>query len=242
MKRTITPNKKSEMKIHCNICNHHTNHQILTSANSIWEDRCDVHFYNTLMNYEILKCLGCDMITIQERWKMIAKGKTENDNHSEKDWMQINYYPNRNISNLSIKPYNSIPKKLNYIYQETVNSINNNQYLLAAAGVRAIIEAICIELNIKKGPIEVDKNGVKRIIQKSNLEGKISGLFNKQIISQTQFDCLTELRYLGNKSIHEIEPPNFYPLKQGIEIMENIIENIYKLSDYHKQLKRNRKT
>ena len=50
--------------------------------------------------------------------------------------------------------------KLRKIYREVVSAYNNEIYSLCAAGLRSIIEGICVERNITDGEVEyTDKNG-----------------------------------------------------------------------------------
>lgn len=46
--------------------------------------------------------------------------------------------------------------------------------MLCAAGLRALVEGICADRKVKRGPVKDQQSG--KVNQKTNLEGKINGL------------------------------------------------------------------
>ena len=73
------------------------------------------------------------------------------------------------------------------------------------------------------------ENGEIEIIYKNNLQGKIGGLYEKNLITKTHAEILHEHRFLGNNAVHELDMPSAEELKLGIEILEHTLENIYEL-------------
>ena len=75
-----------------------------------------------------------------------------------------------------------MPPTLRRLYKEIIDCFNLESYTLCAAGLRAIVEAVCADQGVKNGPVEVTKKGgVKAIVKKKDLEGKISGLHDKGV-------------------------------------------------------------
>ena len=70
-----------------------------------------------------------------------------------------------------------------------------------------------------------------------NLEGKINGLYEQGILTQKQSNILHELRFFGNRAVHELAVPSKDSLKMAMEILEQIIFNIYELSAKTEKLK-----
>ena len=66
------------------------------------------------------------------------------------------------------------------MYKETIDALNANIRKLAGGGLRATVEAICLNKNIKDG----------------HLQNKIDELVKQQLLTTTQADLLHEERYI----------------------------------------------
>ena len=97
------------------------------------------------------------------------------------------------------------------IYKETVKAINAECYTLAAAGFRAVIESICLD----------------KQIEGDNLEEKINNMQKAGIITMADRNRFHSVRFLGNDSVHEIKTPERRKLLVVLEIIENILKNLY---------------
>lgn len=118
------------------------------------------------------------------------------------------------------------------MYQETIDAFNNNLILLCSVGIRATIEAICIDKKISEGTF-TNPNG--KIIKSKNLDGKIHDLANKGYITSDNVEVLHELRFLGNAAVHELAITSISELSLAIDILELVIDNIYEIK--HKSQK-----
>ena len=92
-----------------------------------------------------------------------------------------------------------------------VYSLKNNCYLLSGVGLRAVIEAVCIEQSITG----------------RNLEVKINNLVKNKLITEKDANRLHSIRFLGNDSVHEMDVPNEAKLRAAIEIVEHMLKNLY---------------
>ncbi|WP_267890335.1 DUF4145 domain-containing protein [Leptospira venezuelensis] len=111
--------------------------------------------------------------------------------------------------------------------------------MLCAAGLRAMIEGVCADQKIKKGPVEEkDKNGQIVTKQKGNLEGKINGLTQENLLTEKQANILHQHRFLGNTALHRLKKPDKDKLKLAIEILEHILDAIYVIPKKATNLKR----
>lgn len=119
------------------------------------------------------------------------------------------------IQEQSIKPISlwDIPENVYCIYLETIKAFNSECYILAGAGARATIEAICKERNI-----------IGR-----TLENKINKLKTEGVVTTADRDRLHAIRFMGNDSIHEMKLPDKSSLVLAIEIIHNILSNLYVL-------------
>jgi hypothetical protein len=89
--------------------------------------------------------------------------------------------------------------------------MQGGSYLLAGVGFRAIIEAVCIEEDIKG----------------KDLLHKIDNLSKKRLISEKEAERLHSIRFLGNDSVHEMEVPPISKLMLVLRIVEHLLSNLY---------------
>ncbi|PAK32428.1 DUF4145 domain-containing protein, partial [Peribacillus simplex] len=90
----------------------------------------------------------------------------------------------------------------------------------------------CLDVGIKQGylydeaiKIRVNKND-EPIISKA-LEGKINGLYNENMIIWDQAKILQKIRDIGNAAVHEIKQPSIPVFKSAIQIIEQVLNNVY---------------
>jgi Domain of unknown function (DUF4145) len=117
-----------------------------------------------------------------------------------------------------------IPAPVWKMYKETVDALNTGIKTLAAGGLRATVEAICLDKNITTG----------------NLQTKIEELARQDLLTSTQAELLHEERYLGNAALHELATPSGQDIEDGLGIVEGLINTIYILPSKAKRLKARR--
>lgn len=134
-----------------------------------------------------------------------------------------------------------MPPTLRRIYKEIIDCFNLESYTLCAAGLRAIVEGVCADQGVKSGPVEVTKSGgVKAIVRKKDLEGKISGLHDKGVLTKTHADMLHELRFLGNEAVHELDQSSANELTLAIDIIHHILDALYEIPEKAETLRDNK--
>ena len=224
-------NKGKKFDVLCPECHRETDHLVVEAINVY--SRCDYDSEFSVdgaTDYQIIECQGCHTFSFRsDGW------------FSEEEGRSITLYPKRSADELIVKEIFRASRKLlklRKIYREVVSAYNNEIYSLCAAGLRSIIEGICVERNITDGEVEyTDKNGDVKKKRFKNLQGKISGLAEKGVLTNDNAEILHELRFLGNKALHELATPQPEELQLGIKIIEHIIENIYELPSRARELK-----
>jgi hypothetical protein len=216
--------RQNILKALCSQCKQETNHRILHSVNksinymdAVYIDSC----------WQIIECNGCENISFRQS----SISSEDYDHYTGRTNEHISLYPNISIDTLAIKTYYNIPQKVKVIYRETIEAYNNDQFILCSAGLRAIIEGICNSEGITKGLVEIEQNGEKKLVNKSDLRGKIGGLYEKGLLTKNHADFLHEHRFLGNSALHTLQQPTKKELKLAIEIVEHTLDNIYELSE-----------
>ena len=113
-----------------------------------------------------------------------------------------------------------LPAKISAIYEEVIGAMNAQLPVLAAIGLRTLIEAICKERGIVDG----------------NLEKLIDGLATSGVVSTAQASILHGHRFLGNTAAHEVVTPKPRELVAALEIAETVLRTIYILPELSKQI------
>lgn len=72
------------------------------------------------------------------------------------------------------------------------------------------------------------------------LDGKINGLQERGLITKSQQCALHELRFLGNKALHDLDIPSKNELEIAFEIIEHLLLEIYELPIKTSELKTKR--
>jgi hypothetical protein len=200
----------------CNSCKRVTNHVVLAeykNRGSTSED--DIQWWAT---YQIIQCSGCDDIS----FKITSSCTEDYDSITGKFDETVVLYPDRTNGREPIDGYDEFPIKTKRIYLETLKALNNQTPLLAAIGLRAIIESICLEKETKS----------------DNLRGGIDELADLGLLSKKQAEFLHAHRFMGNEAAHEIVAPKPQHLIAAFDIAETLLKTIYILPNIADQLKR----
>ena len=223
--------KREAPKIQCTMCNRNTRHLVLqsvdTSGSELMDQRYDISI-EWVSHYQIVQCQGCETISFRQLDWFSEDG----------DSLTERLYPKRSKNSLPTKNYFNAPPSLRRIHRETIESFNNEVYTLCAAGLRSIVEGICEDRGIIDGPITVTKKDGSSIIErKKELQGKISGLCEKGILTKENSEILHEHRFLGNEAVHELSQPSPEELTLAIQIIEHTLDALYEIPKKALELK-----
>jgi hypothetical protein len=202
------------IKNYCSECKRYTNSKILFSHTHREDD--DGFGFEEI--YKVVECCGCERIRF--------RFETTNDSMvHEEDGQYCNYYDVENyplhLEN-GYKPLtylHLLPTRIRTVYTETIQALKVKSYLLAAVGFRTIIEAICIENEIK-----------------GSLEAKIKNLAKTKLITEKEESRLHSIRFLGNDSVHEMLVPDETKLFIVLDIVEHLLKNLYIIDNASKSL------
>lgn len=211
-------------KVYCATCSGETNHKILKKEEKVYGDY-EQGESRWSIECQIIDCQGCNTISFRE----IRTYEDEYDYETGKHYEYETLYPKRGENILAAKSFLNLPIILKPIYRETIDAFNNLNPILCSAGLRALIDGICKELKIKDGPVEAEKDGIKKIVRKKDLKAKISGLHERGFLTKNHAHTLHKHRFLGNKALHELETFPNSDLKLAIEIIEHTLENLFEI-------------
>jgi hypothetical protein len=204
------------MKVLCLKCKTLTNHKVEGEFRD-GSEKGDEFIWGA--TFSIIRCCGCDSISFrQTSW-------TENDIDPATNKVEASetLYPSRTGGKTAIfdeitNP--EIPTLVLTIYQEVVRALNCGTPILAAVGLRAVIEAICKERKAKG----------------RSLKEKIDDLATKGDLAKRQAEILHSHRFLGNTAAHEVTAPPAGDLLAAFDIAETMLKTIYVLPKLHSQI------
>ncbi len=189
--------------VECAECNRLTAHTVLASYKTSWYN--DEQDFSGGATHEFLRCNGCASGT----YRIVSWFSEEPEERPTTLYPARGGYTRR-PRNWHEVPYNN---HLPQVYSQTITAFNAGLFTLAGAGVRLLIEGVCIDQKVKDGP-KLDANG-KPVTAKNggpvrlrNLEGKINGLAEQGFISKKQSEHLHQIRFLGNDAAHPTRHPH----------------------------------
>jgi hypothetical protein len=231
MEIEITPasEEKNDISVYCNSCKARTLHRILANYNSkliLDFDDTDTgeektYKLQTDTWHQIIECSGCLAVSFRE--------VTVTPKLHEQFGYYISgtigkvitkYYPERSPDYLVPKNYIGLPISIQVIYKEVVESYNHELSVLCAAGLRALVETICKELNISG----------------NNLKEKIQNLSKSKVLGETTANSLDMHRFLGNYAMHLGERPDKEELRTAIQLSEHALDEIYSMPKLKEKL------
>ena len=195
-------------KYFCNNCKGIRNHNTLFEIKRKGDEEYGA--FQWINEYKVIECCGCENISFLNIYgdNSMIRNVGENDYeyyHNEK------IYPYYLKKGVELGKLHLVPKGIRNIYVETINSMKIESLILTAGGFRAIIEAICNHLKIKK----------------TNLEERINLLHNKGYLTLSESKRLHSIRFLGNDALHEIEIPKMEQLILLLEIINHLLANLF---------------
>jgi hypothetical protein len=194
-------------KSFCRTCKREQKHTIVAKhAENGHEEKYDVTWWNS---YEVIQCGGCDTIS----FRRVHSNTDLFDGETGELEESIEIYPDPTKHREPIPDSDEFPALTRRVYLETLTAISNNAPILAAIGIRAIIESVCKDLATGK----------------NNLAKNIDALADLGHLSKAQADMLHNHRFMGNVAAHEIQPPNPSNLIAALEIAETLLRTIYVL-------------
>jgi hypothetical protein len=210
-------------RIECNDCQLVTNHQLkaihrVYGSNNVRQIRDSRHRNEFIIPYKgharvedvsdevfyyLWVCMGCNFATLEVRYGVNVK---------RSQWYWDSYlYPERLSTQLSPKAFDSVSAQVARVYHEVVGAFNSNLPVFCTMGLRALLEAVCVDKGLGTG----------------NLKSKIDALGG--LLSPDIAGRLHHIRFMGNEAAHEVVSPQRDKLLLAIEIIEDIINFFYEL-------------
>ncbi len=197
-----------DTKYYCRNCKGLRHHTIIAEKKTRGAE--DYDYFQWSDDYFIIECKGCETISFLRIY-----GNTEMVEHDDEgniDYVnKITLYPNYIENGREVDNFYYLPREINTIYEETLSAFKADAFILTAGGFRAIIEATCNHLKIRK----------------DDLSKRIDLLHGKGYLSLNESKRLHSIRFLGNDALHEMETPKKEQLLILLEIVNHLLENLF---------------
>ena len=206
--------EKETIHTQCPTCIGFRKHEIVAEKkHDEFVEEIGIHFWNA---YYVIRCMGCETFSF-------AHYASSSDDVDEDGTpvVEVKLYPSRRIRK-PLERWYYLPKSVSSIYKEALIAIGSEAPTLGAAGLRAVVEAICADKGVRK----------------KRLEQSIDALVTAGFLAAEQADFLHLQRYLGNIAIHEISAPEEKELLAALDIIESLLKTLYILPRIAKEMKR----
>jgi len=204
----LTTDDEKKHRLYCKECSGFTLHSLVSSFDESGSEDCGGGSVDWNCKNQTIQCLGCQ--TVSFRTVSTFSEDMEYDHDGPYHPETIKYYPGR-VQGVKTLESHLLPHTIQQIYKETVLSLENEQFILAGIGIRAIVETICKDLEAEG----------------RDLYNKINALKDRSIVTQEGADTLHKLRVLGNSAAHEVKAHNSQQLELALQIIEHMLEGTY---------------
>lgn len=217
---------------YCNECKKYTNHEVVNvtkNSNTVTDSSGEVFEVGAEEN-ELVKCLGCEFISLKKTYYDYEDFDFDTNRASSSS----KYYPEKEEKffreSVSLT---MLPENVKNIFLESIKSFNHNNLLLSTIGLRATIEAICINKRIKT--ITIVKNNKTK--KRNDLEVKIDALADKSFLTREQANILHGIRFVGNDAAHKIKISSVEDIRIGLGLIDHLLKTIYEFASKAKMMR-----
>jgi hypothetical protein len=202
----------------CRDCHRETKHEIVTEAKLVGTETSGGHSMDWTDAYQVIRCLGCETISFRREAGTEYDYVQIDDNEWEYQ-AEITVYPNPREGRQPVADVNLLPDKIQRIYEESLQALNDTQPVLCGVGIRAIIETVCKERNATGG----------------DLFNKINSLVGLGVLTKDGAEILHKLRTLGNDAAHEVKHHSLQELGLAFDVVDHLLLGVYILPEHAKK-------
>ena len=189
--------------LYCRECRRNTTHQLDFEIQSVERPkRDDEPPMDVDWIWQLLGCRGCGTRCLRAGWKV----------EPQDPWEWTQYPADSDTRDTKVARF-YLPATIWDLYDQTIKARNVNALTLATAGLRATVEAVCVDQNVR-GP---------------NLKEKIDDLAQNGKLTAEAASYLHQHRYLGNEAVHDMAAPPKEEFEIALEILEHLLSSLYEI-------------
>ncbi len=194
------------VKSYCIICSRPTNHRILTQHVESERDE-----YARDLIYQIVQCAGCNYISFREICVDLETTYVDETGKKCRVPETVRCYPKFIKNHKKINDTHYFPPMVANVYNEVIHSLQEEAFILASMGLRACVEAVCCDLDIRG----------------RNLEQKINKLAAEGHVSKKNAMRLGNIRFMGNDASQKIVGLGKKDIEIALQIVEHLLLTVY---------------
>jgi len=206
----VTMNAARVERCHCNSCGRRTDHTLVDRRKVEDLDEIDESsaFWWT-DTYDVLQCRGCGAVCLRDTYEDAAGDK------------QVSYYPPP-VSRRAPSWRFRLPSDMRELLDEVYTALHYNGRRLALMGVRTLVDMLML----------------KEIGDVGTFEKKLEGLQDQGVIAERSREVLSAALDAGNAAAHRGYKPNPEDLNAVMDIVENLLQATYHLSELSARIKK----
>lgn len=163
------------------------------------------------ITHRVIQCRGCETLTTQI---LITDPESMVFDDEEGEYVQtyrVDDYPPRQAGRRPLKDQHYLPVNVRTVYTEVLSALFGNMRMLAATGLRTLVEAICNE----------------REARGRTLWDKINELQEMHVLTPDGATILHNVRALGNAAAHEAGLQRISELWDALDVVEHTMTAVY---------------
>lgn len=206
------------IEVKCGQCCCETRHKVMAetrSQYSLADGEVDVW-----LKHRILQCQGCLTESFCREYQCSEDYDYDPDTDEPVLSIERTLYPNPSAGNSEISNIHYLPNEVAAIYREALSGLEAKLPVSAGFAMRAIIESVCIDNEIKG----------------NNLEIRIERLCSAGLITPAARDILHSLRFMGNDAVHRMKAHSIQEIANALDIVGILLQNVYVLPKLAKAL------
>lgn len=214
----MTMPPKQEHRAFCGRCRRETRHTVLAAHRSTWKSEdWQAPGMHGSDEYAVLQCNGCDAVHYQ----------TTSWSSEDGPDAYIQRYPTvPTLDGHAPISAEHLPRDIAALYTETIAAVQAGAPILAAVGLRAIVEGVCRE----------------RRCEGRNLQERIDRLVETGALAAQQVQFLHQHRLIGNEAAHEMRAPLREELAAALSITEGLLRTLYELPALASEIDQSRRS
>jgi hypothetical protein len=200
-----------EILTECSKCSGTTAHLALATVSVHGSEGDSNYSFDWQVDHQLIQCLGCKSITYRT---VSSNSEDYGDDEDGSTYYRETekLYPPRVANARGLGDEAAfLPQKIRQIYEETLVAFSASAPVLAAIGLRALIEVVCKE----------------KAAEGNDLFRKIDSLVEKGVLTPAGAAILHKIRTLGNAAAHEIKPHSEAQLGLAIDIVEHLLKDVF---------------
>jgi len=190
----------------CRSCKRSTRHKVLGESCKVTPPE----FYHEETKNYLLECNGCTTVAFRTEYHDYESYRQTGPDDYEHD-ISIEVFPHQIKDHSPIDSFFEVPNIVDRIYKESLLAIQEGAFTLAGLGLRATIEAICNDKEVKG----------------KNLQIRINAMSRSGMISKSDAERLHAIRFMGNDAAHDIKKAKEKSVLIALKIIEHILLSVY---------------